>query len=378
MAETLDNQQNTAIVPKAPEDLETKEQQELEKKSAELVENLEGGKNRELVRQLENLGAEAQASAARETDLLKVRVGEMMKQVDGKGAAIPDGMVKLRMTLDEINPHVMSQPGTFGRLLGKTPGIGKILKKIAIKYESVQTQIDSIVANLREGGEMLIKDNISLDQLYEQVQQHQLAIQKNAYLGELILKKLGDKVVTCAPEEKPKLEAVQHAVAMRVQDLRTMEQVNFQFFVSIDMTIDNNRLLKQSVDRTMTVTTSLLTVGLAIQAALSRQKQVLEATKATQEYAADLLQANAASIRQQSSEIAELHTNPVLALDKVKKAHDDLIAAIEETEAVKRKGVEKATEGIAALTAMSKTMSEKAGVLRPEDKEDTAKASLEA
>ena len=232
MAETLDNQQNTAIVPKAPEDLETKEQQELEKKSAELVENLEGGKNRELVRQLENLGAEAQASAARETDLLKVRVGEMMKQVDGKGAAIPDGMVKLRMTLDEINPHVMSQPGTFGRLLGKTPGIGKILKKIAIKYESVQTQIDSIVANLREGGEMLIKDNISLDQLYEQVQQHQLAIQKNAYLGELILKKLGDKVVTCAPEEKPKLEAVQHAVAMRVQDLRTMEQVNFQFFVS--------------------------------------------------------------------------------------------------------------------------------------------------
>ena len=43
-----------------------------------------------------------------------------------------------------------------------------------------------------------------------------------------------------------------------------------------------------------------------------------------------------------------------------------------------RKGVEKANEGIAALTEMSKTMSEKAGALRPEDKESTAKASLEA
>lgn len=377
MAETLDNQQTTAVVPKAPEDLETKEQQELEKKSVELVEDLQGGKNRELVRQLENLGAEAQTNAARETELLKIRVGEMMKQIDGKGSAIPEGMVKLRMTLDEINPHVLSQPGKFGRILGRTPAIGKILKKIAIKYESVQTQIDSIVANLREGGEMLIKDNISLDQLYEQVKQHQLAVQKNAYLGELILKKLTDKIATCPPEGKSKLEAIQHAVAMRVQDLRTMEQVNFQFFVSIDMTIDNNRLLKQSVDRTITVTTSLLTVGLAIQAALSRQKQVLEATKATQEYAADLLQANAAAIRQQSGEIADLHTNPVLALDKVKKAHDDLLAAIEETEAVKRKGVEKANEGIAALTEMSKTMSEKAGALRPEDKEQ-AQASIEA
>jgi uncharacterized protein YaaN involved in tellurite resistance len=122
----------------------------------------------------------------------------------------------------------------------------------------------------------------------------------------------------------------------------------------------------------------LLTVGLAIQAALSRQKKVLEATKATQEYAADLLQANAAAIRQQSGEIADLHTNPVLALDKVKKAHDDLLAAIEETEVVKRKGVEKANEGIAALTEMSKTMSEKAGALRPEDEQDKAKVSLEA
>ncbi len=378
MNETNSGAQTTAIVPKAPEALELKEQQELEIKSGELVEKLEGGKNRELVRQLENLGADAQAGAARETELLKVRVGEMMKQIDGKGSAIPNGMVKLRMTLDEINPHVLSQPGKFGRLLGKTPAIGKILKKIAIKYESVQTQIDAIVANLRAGGEMLEKDNISLDQLYEQVKQHQLAVQKNAYLGELILNKLVEKLVTSSPEEKPKLEAVQHAVAMRVQDLRTMEQVNYQFFVSIDMTIDNNRLLKQSVGRTITVTTGLLTVGLAIQAALSRQKQVLEATKATQEYAADLLQANAAAIRRQSAEIGDLYTNPVLALDKVKKAHDDLLAAIEETEAVKRKGVEKANEGIKALTEMSRTMSQKAGALRPEDKEGTAAPSLEA
>ena len=43
-----------------------------------------------MVRQLEKLGAEAQASAARETELLKVRVGDMLKQVDGKGAAEVD------------------------------------------------------------------------------------------------------------------------------------------------------------------------------------------------------------------------------------------------------------------------------------------------
>ncbi|MCH6546614.1 MAG: toxic anion resistance protein, partial [Deltaproteobacteria bacterium] len=223
----------------------------------------------------------------------------------------------------------------------------------------------------------LIKDNISLDNLYVNVKEQQLAVQKNAYLGELIMKKLQERLATATDEERPKLESVQHAVAMRVQDLRTMEQVNMQFFVSIDMTIDNNRLLKQSVDRTITVTTSLLTVGLAIQAALARQKKVLDATRATQDYAADLLKANAASIRRQSTEIAELHTNPVLALDKVKAAHDDLLAAIEETEKIKKQGVAKATEGIAALSKMSETMGKKAGVLRSEEKEKT-EASIEA
>ena len=377
MNETPGSAQTTEIVPTAPRELESKEQEELEKRSATLVEELQGGRNRELVRQLESLGSDTQASAARETELLKVRVGEMMKQVGSEGAAIPDGMVKLRMTLDEINPHVVGQPGKFARILGKAPAIGKILKKIAIKYETVQTQIDSIVANLREGGEMLIKDNISLDNLYINVKEQQLAVQKNAYLGELIMKKLQERLATATDEERPKLESVQHAVAMRVQDLRTMEQVNMQFFVSIDMTIDNNRLLKQSVDRTITVTTGLLTVGLAIQAALARQKKVLDATRATQDYAADLLKANAASIRKQSTEIAELHTNPVLALDKVKAAHDDLLAAIEETEKIKRQGVQKATEGIAALSKMSETMGQKAGVMRSEEKEKT-ETSIEA
>ena len=134
MNETQGSAQPTAIVPTAPSELESKEQEELEKRSATLVEDLQGGRNRELIRQLESLGSDTQASAARETELLKVRVGEMMKQVGSEGAAIPDGMVKLRMALDEINPHVVGQPGKLARIFGKVPGIGQVLKKIAIKF----------------------------------------------------------------------------------------------------------------------------------------------------------------------------------------------------------------------------------------------------
>jgi uncharacterized protein YaaN involved in tellurite resistance len=166
------------------------------------------------------------------------------------------------------------------------------------------------------------------------------------------------------PAEGEALSSVIHRVAMRVQDLRTMEQVNTQFFVSIDMTIQNNDHLSDAITRTVTVTQSLLTVGLAIQAALSNQKKILSAVQETQKYSADMLAANAASIRQQTSEIGDLYTNPVLAIDKVKSAYDDLLGAMDEMDALRKKGTESAREGIAQLKQMTEELAPRAEALR--------------
>ena len=143
-----------------------------------------------------------------------------------------------------------------------------------------------------------------------------------------------------------------------------MEQVNTQFFVSIDMTIQNNDHLSDAITRTLTVTQSLLTVGLAIQSALANQKKILGAVQETQAYTSDMLAANAASIRQQTAEIGDLYTNPVLALDKVKGAFDDLMGAMNELDEIRRKGTESAREGIAQLNQMTAELAPKAEALR--------------
>ena len=102
-------------------------------------------------------------------------------------------------------------------------------------------------------------------------------------IGEMFLAKLDELVADPENEDKLSLlESVQNAAAIRTQDLRTMEQVNIQFFVSIDMTVNNNKMLSQSIARTLTVTTNLLTVGLSLQSALVNQKKAIEATKSTQ------------------------------------------------------------------------------------------------
>ena len=144
------------------------------------------------------------------------------------------------------------------------------------------------------------------------------------------------------------------------------------------MTIQNNDHLSDAITRTMTVTQSLLTVGLAIQSALSKQKKVLGAVQETQKYSADMLAANAASIKQQTTEIGDLYTNPVLALDKVKSAYDDLLGAMDEMDRLRRTGTESAKEGIAQLSAMTAELAPKAEGLRAAREFETPDAGTEA
>jgi len=350
--------------PKLPARVDEQAASELREKARGLVEQIQASpQDRQLARSVGSLGSEAQQKAGHEIDLLKTKVGTLLNDLDGPGSQIPQGLMQLRKTMDGVNPHVLaSQPrGLFSKLLRRTPVIGDVLADIAVKYESVQTQIDQIVDGLRAGKDQLLQDSLELDRLYQQVQNAQLEVQKAAFLGETLWGGFEEQLpATSDPAERQRLETLIHRVAMRVQDLRTMEQVNTQFFVSIDMTIQNNDHLSDAITRTVTVTRSLLTVGLAIQAALANQKKIMQAVKETQDYTADMLAANAAAIKQQTAEIGDMYKNPVLALDKVKQAYDDLMGAMDQMDEIRRAGTESARAGISELDQMTAELAPKA------------------
>ena len=355
-----------ALVPTRPRGVDEATAAEIEQKALAIAEEVRANpEDRKLARRLSALGVQDQQKASKEIGLLKTRVGTLLSNLEGEGGEIPKNLIELRHTMDEINPQILGQPTGISKLLGRTPGVGKILKRIAVKYESVQTQIDHIMNGLRHGKDRLLQDNAELEQLYEQVQDAQLGVQKAAYLGEILWGKIDEKLATATePADRQKLQAMAHRVAMRVQDLRTMEQVNLQFFASIDMTIQNNDTLTEQVDRTVMVTQSLLTVGLAIQAALANQKQIAGAVKQVQESTAAMLEANAASIGAQTREIGEMQNNPVIALDRVKNAYTSLMGAMDEMEQIRSAGTERARAGIAELTKMSAALEPKVEALQ--------------
>ena len=360
------------VEPVAPQGLTEEESREFQGRATELVKQLEGASGSqglEIIDSMTSLGIQEQRNAGSEMELLRTRVGEMITNED-PGAEIAKNLVEVRVVLNQINPNELAKRNlqswawVFVPSPLKTNPATKILQRIAIRYEPVSKQMIMIEGKLRDGRAMLVRDNVEMRKLYERVEAQQLPIQKNVYLGELVMKELTDLLDRTDDAQKAeRVRSSLHDVSTQVQDLRSMELVHIQFFISLEMSRQNNTRLGQSVERTLTLATNVVTVGLAIQAALARQKRVLEATQRTREFLGNVLVANAATIKQHTNEIGDVYNNPVIAIDKISQAQNDLIEAMDKAVQLKQEGIDAARENIAVPDRLSSELQQRASGL---------------
>ena len=354
-----------------PKAMSSDEVRQVQSEAEEIVARLgdaSGSQEMETLDAITNVGLPVQRSAAGQLNLLRGRVGTFLSE-GGTSKEIADRLRDLRLTLDEINPKARTEPGIRDRVLGAFPFIkgrynpmSRALQKIALLYEPVSRQVAVIETRLSDGQALLARDNVELRMLYQDVEAQQLPIQRSAYLGELLMQHLSlllDR--TDDPDKRDRVQGALHDVAMRVQDLRTMEEVHAQYFLSIELGRQNNSRLGQSVERTLTLATSVVTVGLAIQSALVRQKRVAEAARRTREFLGDLIAANASAIRQHTTEIGDLHNQPVIAMEKISQAHNDLVEALNTADHLRQEGIELARVNIAKLNQMSDNLGQRLG-----------------
>jgi uncharacterized protein YaaN involved in tellurite resistance len=362
--------------PLAPKGITTEEAEEFRARAHAIARQLEaasGGKEMEIVDSVTSLGLQTQRQAASELGLLRGRMGDTLNREDPTGQVTTD-LVELRMALKQIAPPELSHPSLVDRLLDILPfrrRLLRLLEKIAVRYEPISRQVVFIETRLRQGRIMLTRDNVELRKIYEQVESQQPAVRKNAYLGELLMQEFQELMErTVEPRKKEKIQSALHDIAMRVQDLRTMEEVHSQFFVSIEMTRQNNTRLGQAVERTLTLATNVVMVGLAIQVALARQGRVLEATQRTREFLGDMIVANAETIKRHTQEIGNVYNEPVIAVEKITQAHDTLLEAIDMANRLKQEGIASARENISRLNRLAGVLDERFAGMRelPEGK----------
>ena len=76
-----------------------------------------------------------------------------------------------------------------------------------------------------------------------------------------------------------------------------------------------------------------------------------------------MIAANAAAIRQHTEAIGDVYNDPVIAIDKITQAHNDLIEAMNITDRLKQEGIDSARENIAKLGQLSAELQQRASSL---------------
>jgi uncharacterized protein YaaN involved in tellurite resistance len=317
--------------------------------------------------EVDKIGRNEQRDLADAIDVLATKAVDL-RALKGEQGSVAKTLTDFRQKMDQLNPHIVQQ-STVARIVSKVPIAGPMvvdawtnsrLHEIGTRYQSLRDQVDAVMRSLYANKDVILQDNISLSTLYERVQRAHQGVLHSIQLGEQVKVKLvAMRDGTANASEKETYDLLINRVNVRIQDLRTMEQVDLQEAVSMNITVTNNMDLADAIERTVTVVRPLMVVGLAIQAALANQKRAIEAVKSTQDYAGQLLVANADAIQRQTQEIGDLTQNASVALTKVEEAYTKVLSAIDQADAVRRKGSEAAEAASAKLQQMSATLQPK-------------------
>jgi uncharacterized protein YaaN involved in tellurite resistance len=303
---------------------------------------------------LKQIGSDATRRATKIRTLVETKVKDLMVNVDGESPTA-NKLIELRTVMDRLNPHSLHNDWKFKmapEFLKK-----KLLRAYAEKFESNQDHVTAILGGLQEGKERLLERIIDLSSQYQQLKEAGNSVQEDIYIGEALYKRLetydanpGD------PIETQKLERAKNAVARRIRDLRVAEQAITQFLISINRTADNSNILSEAIDSALFVGPLVLSNAVAIQVALSEQKNIANALDQFQSGLGTMMEQNAGMIEEQTKQIGELYNNPVIALEHLEKSYDKLMNAVTHANEVMNASTTSARELSSQLETMSREL----------------------
>jgi uncharacterized protein YaaN involved in tellurite resistance len=306
---------------------------------------------------IENMGAALQKEATHRSQMLKQPMAKLYERSDD-GGEVANALVDLKMQVEELDPgKVDLEAGWFTRLLGRIPGVGTPLKRYFTRYESASTVIDAIIRSLKDGQEQLKRDNITLLDDQQSMRELTHKLEQTVKLALLIDAKLSERLQIEIPQSDPRYAFLQEELLFplrqRIQDLQQQLLVNQQGVLTIEMIIRNNKELIRGVSRALNVTVSALQVAVTLALALANQKIVLEKVEALSSTTSELIAGTASRLRTQGAAIHKQASGTQLDLDSLKRAFEDIRAALDDISRYRREALPRMAERITQMDRLA-------------------------
>ncbi|MGO1225997.1 toxic anion resistance protein [Brachybacterium sp.] len=327
-------------------DLPAEQQHELEQRADAWVDQVSGlnPHSQEFTAQVNALGAVARRTFERTSQTSSRFMQQSLRESKEKGnaqASVAKSLSELRTTMEDLAP----KDETFAeKALGWLPG-RNLAKRYFRNFESNQDQLDEVLGALSRGQEMLQKDNAELSVERRGLWEDLGALQKAAYLLNL----LDDRTVRRAEQLRAEGKAqdadamerdVLFAVRQRRQDVATQIAVTVQAYLSMGLIEDNNTKLQQGVERARTTTVTALRTAVITAQALENQKIVLDQIDAVNRTTDDLIGRTSQMLADNSVKIQEQAATSGVSPETLQKAFDNLFTTMDGIDAFRTKANE--------------------------------------
>ncbi|NIG56563.1 toxic anion resistance protein [Chitinophaga sp. Cy-1792] len=290
-----------------------------------------------------NYGTEVQNSMERYSNdfLSSVRTN----QAGEVGGLINDLLAELNyIDVDELN-----QSGVKS-FLSKVPFLKKLVfdaQKLFQKYDTIVNNIDKITNKIKAGRINSLKDNSSLQTMFDSNVNYIKQMEDLIISGQLKYNELTQKLAEMEANaanyqdyEIADLREFINRLDKRLADMKVVRFIMLQSLAQIRLVQNNNTSIAEKAQSIISTTIPVWKNQLTIAVALQRQKANVEMQKKISDTTNTILQKNAELLRQNSIDVARENEKTVVSSETLKRTTQSLIETLNEVKRIHEQGAE--------------------------------------
>ncbi len=261
------------------------------------------------------------------------------------GVLITDLLSELNyIDVDELEQN------SFQHILSKIPFLKKIVvdtQKLFQKYDTVVNNIDKITNKIKAGRLNSIKDNSSLQTMFDSNVSYIKQMEELIISGQLKFNELSGKLAEmdanpadCQDYEIADLRDFVNRLDKRLADLKVVRFIMMQSLAQIRVVQNNNTSIAEKAQSIISTTIPVWKNQLTIAVALHRQKEHVEVQKKISDTTNTILQKNAELLKQNSIDVARENEKTVVSIDTLKRTTQSLIETLTEVKRIHDEGTQ--------------------------------------
>lgn len=290
-----------------------------------------------------NYGVEAQNSMEKYSN-------DFLSSVRTYNSGEVGGLINELLTeLNYIDVAELEQSG-FKSFISKIPFLKNLVvdvKKLFQKYDVVVNNIDKITNKVKAGRLNSIKDNSSLQTMFDSNvgyihQMEELIISGQLKYNELSAKlaEMEGRPADYQDYEIADLRDFISRLDKRLADMKIVRFIMLQSLAQIRVVQNNNTSIAEKAQSIVSTTIPVWKNQLTIAVALQRQKANVEMQKKISDTTNTILQKNADMLKQNSIDVAKENEKTVVSLDTLKRTTQSLIETLNEVKKIHEDGAQ--------------------------------------